>query len=70
MQKWKVQKLAYLDYLISVNKNRELTAEIYRKPTHSGLQIHFSSNQSLHVKPSISHTLARRGKSACSDEKS
>ena len=62
--------LQFLDCLISLNQSREITTKVYRKPTHTGQYIHFSSNQPMHVKLSTIKTLVRRAKLICSDQTS
>ena len=60
--------LPFLDCLIEIDNEGRLQTKIYRKKTHTGQYMHYTSNQPEHVKEGTIKTLARRGKIVCSTE--
>ena len=57
--------IEFLDVRVSV-KGRELSTNVYSKPTDSKAYLHFSSDHPLHIKTSIPSSLAMRARRICS----
>ena len=69
----KVQQIIsyrFLDCLIKRDNEGRLQTKVYRKKTHTGQYLHYTSNQPEHVKIGTIKTLVRRAKIACSTEES
>ena len=62
--------LPFLDCLIKRDNEGRLQTKVYRKETHTGQYLHYTSNQPEHVKIGTIKTLVRRAKIACSTEES
>ena len=62
--------LPFLDCLIKRDNEGRLQTKVYRTKTHTGQYLHYTSNQSEHVKIGIIKTLVRRAKIVCSTEES
>ena len=52
--------LSFMDVRVHRTKNRRLTLDIYRKPTHSGRYLQHSSHQPESVKRSVARALFDR----------
>ena len=70
MKKASKGNLPFLDCIISLNENREITTKVYKKPSHTSQFTRFSSNEPLYVKLSRIKSLVRRAKFICSDQTS
>ena len=62
--------LPVLDCLIKRDNEGRLQTKVYRKKTHTGQYLHYTSNQPEHVKIGTIKTLVRRAKIVCSTEES
>ena len=62
--------LPFLDCLIEIDNEGRLQTKVYRKKTHTGQYMHYTSNQPEHVKVGIIKTLVRRATIVCSAEES
>ena len=62
--------LLFLDCLIEIDNEESLQTKLYRKKTHTGQYMHYTSNQPEHVKVGTIKTLVRRTKIVCSTEES
>ena len=62
--------LPFLDCLIEIDNGGRLQTKVYRKKTHTGQYIHYTSNQLEHVKVGTIKTLVRRAETVCSTEES
>ena len=62
--------LLFLDCLIERDNEGRLQIKVYRKKTHTGQYMHYTSNQPEHVKGGTIKTLVRRAKIVCSTEES
>ena len=62
--------LPFLDCLIKRDNEGRLQTKVYRKKTHTGQYMHYTSNQPEHVKIGTIKTLVRRAKIVCSTEES
>ena len=62
--------LPFLDSSIKRDNEGRLQTKVYRKKTHAGQYLHYTSNQPEHVKIGTIKTLVRRAKIACSTEES
>ena len=62
--------LPFLDCLIKRDNEGRLQTKVYRKKTHTGQYLHYTSNQPEHVKIGTIKTLVRRAKIVCSTEES
>ena len=62
--------LPFLDCLIKRDNEGRLQTKVYRKKTHTGQYLHYTSNQPEHVKIGNIKTLVRRAKIVCSTEES
>ena len=62
--------LPLLDCLIKRDNEGRLQTKVYRKKTHTGQYLHYTSNQPEHVKIGTIKTLVRRAKIVCNTEES
>ena len=62
--------LPFLDCLIEIDNEGRLQTKVYRKKTHTGQYMHYTSNQPEHVKVGTIRTLVRRAKIVCCTEES
>ena len=60
--------LPFLDTRVTVKPNGELSTTVYRKPTHTGNFLQFSSHHPLHQKMGVVRTLSHRANVVCSDQ--
>ena len=60
-------KLPFLDILIDRN-NDKITTSVYRKPTHTGQYLHYTSNHPKSTKQAIVTSLQNRANVICSNE--
>ena len=60
--------LSYLDVAVIRKTDGTLSTDIYRKPTHTGRYLSFSSHHPLNQKLSIARTLYSRANNITSDE--
>ena len=58
----KDNKLPFLDCEIKRNKHGKIDIKVYKKPTHTGQYVHFTSNVDRNVKASAINALVRRAK--------
>jgi hypothetical protein len=58
----------FLDILL-MKRGSKSVLKVYRKPTHTGFYLHFKSNHPYHVKRGTIHSLIRRTKTICQDQK-
>jgi Reverse transcriptase (RNA-dependent DNA polymerase)/GIY-YIG catalytic domain len=65
-EEMKEGELPYLDCLV-MKKGSKLTTKVYRKPTHSGAYINYSSNHSMSTKHGIIRVLTKRAKAYCDE---
>ena len=56
--------------MIKRDNEGRLQTKVYRKKTHTGQYLHYTSNQPEHVKIGNIKTLVRRAKIVCSTEES
>ena len=56
-----------LDILVMPNEEGSLTSTVYRKPTHTDLNLHWDSHHTLPSKYSVIGTLHYRAKTICSN---
>ena len=62
--------LPLLDCLIKRDNEGRLQTKVYRKKTHTGQYLHYTSNQPEHVKIGTIKALVRRAKIVCNTEES
>ena len=62
--------LSFLDCLIEIDNKGRLQTKVYRKKTHTGQYMHYTSNQPENIKLCTIKTLLRRAKIVCCTEES
>ena len=67
MEKEDDHKLPFLDVLVERANNR-LKTDVYRKPTHTNLYLHYRSNHRSRVKSGIVRCLKTRADRICNDD--
>ena len=60
--------LPFLDCLIERGNEERLQTKLYRKKTHTGQYMHYTSNQPEYAKVGTIKTLVRRANIVCSTE--
>jgi hypothetical protein len=60
--------LPFLDILV-MKRGPKLTMKVYRKSTHTGRYLHCKSNYPHHVKRGVFHSLVKRAKVICKNQK-
>ena len=56
--------MPFLDCLI-IREGNNLEVKVYKKPTHTGQYIHYTSNVAPNIKTSVISALTRRAKLVC-----
>ena len=67
MEKEANNQLPFLDVMVRRN-NQKIQTSVYRKPTHTGQYLNFSSNHSSNTKHGIVRTLVDRALTICNSE--
>ena len=57
-------QMPFLDCLV-IREGNNLEVKVYKKPTHTGQYIHYTSNVAPNIKASVISTLTRRAKLVC-----
>ena len=57
-------KMPFLDCLV-IREDNNLEVKVYKKPTHTGQYIHYTSNVAPNIKASVISALTRRAKLVC-----
>ena len=60
--------IPYLDTLLSVDKDSKYSTELFIKPSHSGIIIHYSSSQPMATKKSVIRNEFKRARKLSSNE--
>ena len=61
--------MPFLDTLVTPQEDGTLTANVYRKPTHTDLYLQWDSHHNLACKYSVINTITHRAKAVCSNSK-
>ena len=63
-----VEKMPFLDILITPREDGSLNTTVYRKPTHTDLYLQWGSNHTVSSKYSVVGALHHRAKTICSNQ--